>query len=254
MQHTQTQNPIDYGVLGLLVLETSPYFSIGRGVLIEKDMLLKAFIANYSIAGNNLDVTVFFKSDDGTITAGTSINVGVSYSDTDVTIQANIATAINTFCSNNSLPAPIIDWLVTTPTDLAAAIAASTPAVAVINTATRSIVTGTGATGFQVSATRNVFASYSVTIATTATIGGSASGSIVLEVAATNSATAGDWVEVARFTNGQAITLAIALQSVQTLAGQVNGMIPAGYYAKIRSINNSGTPTYTFNSGREILQ
>lgn len=131
-------------------------------------------------------------------------------------------------------------------------VASSVPAI--INSATRSIVTGTGATGFQPSATRNTFASYSLTIATTASIGGNASGTVVLEVAPTNSATAGDWVEIARFTNGQSISLAIALQSVQTLAGQVNGMIPAGYYAKLRSINNSGTPTYSFNSGREILQ
>lgn len=125
---------------------------------------------------------------------------------------------------------------------------------ALIQGASHSIVTGTGATGFQISATRNAFASYSVTATTTATIGGNSSGTVVLEVAPTNSATASDWVEIARFTNGQAISLAVALQSVQTLAGQLNGMVPAGYYAKIRSINNSGTPTYAYNSGQEVLQ
>lgn len=117
----------------------------------------------------------------------------------------------------------------------------------------RSIVTGTGATGFQVSAGRSAFVNYNVTIVTTATIGGNTSGTVVLEIAPTNSATAGDWAEVGRYTNGQSISLALALQSVQTLAGQISGFIPAGYYAKLRSINNSGTPTYTYNSGQKVL-
>lgn len=116
-----------------------------------------------------------------------------------------------------------------------------------------SIVTGTGATGFQVSASKNAMVNYNVTIATTATIGGSSDGTVVLEIAPTNSASAGDWKEIGRFRNGQAITLALALQSVQTIGGQIGGFIPAGYYAKLRSINNAGTPTYTYNSGQEVL-
>lgn len=121
------------------------------------------------------------------------------------------------------------------------------------NNASHSIVTGTGATGFQVSSTRDSEVNYSVTIVTTATIGGGASGTVVLEVATTNSATAGDWAELGRCTNGQTITLALALQSVQTIACQIGGIVPTGYYAKIRSINNTGTPTFTYNSGQEVL-
>lgn len=126
------------------------------------------------------------------------------------------------------------------------------PATTVTSQA-RSIVTGTGATGFRPSATRDVFATYSLTIATTSTIGSNASGTVFLETAPTNSATPSDWVEVARFTNGQAVSLALTLQSVQTLAGAISGMIPSGYYAKLRSVNNVGTPVFTFNSGREVL-
>lgn len=117
----------------------------------------------------------------------------------------------------------------------------------------RSLVTGTGAVGFQVSSSQDSMVNYGITMATTATIGGSASGTVVLEVAPTNSATAGDWKEVARFTNGQSISLAIALQSVQTLAGNLTGIVPAGYYAKLRTINNSGSPTFTYASGQETL-
>lgn len=119
--------------------------------------------------------------------------------------------------------------------------------------ATHSIVTGTGATGFQVSSTRNSLVNYSTTIVTTASIGGNQTGVVVLEIAPTNSATPSDWVEVSRYTNGQALTLAITLQSVQTMSGQLSAFVPAGWYAKLRSINTSGTPSYSYNSGQETL-
>ncbi len=114
-------------------------------------------------------------------------------------------------------------------------------------------MTGTGATGFQVSSIKTAVVNYNATIVSTSSIAGSQVGTLVLEIAPTNSAAAGDWVEIGRITNGQALTLAITLQSVQTFAGQLGGTIPAGYYAKLRSINVSGTPTFTFNSGVKAL-
>ncbi len=127
------------------------------------------------------------------------------------------------------------------------------PARSFNNSPGRSIVTGTGATGFQVSSTRDSIVNYSVNIVTTATIAGGQDGMVLLEIAPTNSATPGDWVEVGRSRNGQALSLALTLQSVQTVAGQVGAVIPAGYYAKLRSVNNTGTPSYAFNSGQEVL-
>lgn len=120
--------------------------------------------------------------------------------------------------------------------------------------ASRSITTGTGATGFQISASRDSDVHYSGTITTTATIGSGQIGTLVLEMANTNSATAGDWTEIGRCTNGQTITLAIALQSVQTIGCQLSGFIPAGKYAKIRSISTTGTPSFAYNSGQEVLK
>lgn len=120
------------------------------------------------------------------------------------------------------------------------------------NVPSRSIVTGTGATGFQVSATRDAEVQYSISMATTASIAGSASDVVVFEICPTNSATAANWVEIGRIGNGQALSLAITLQSVQNTAGELTGHIPAGYYAKIRAIT-SGTVTNTFASAQEIL-
>lgn len=117
----------------------------------------------------------------------------------------------------------------------------------------RSIQTGTGAVGFQIDASRDAMVNYAVNISTTATIGSATAGYITLEIAPTNSATAGDWVEIgARCRNDQTITLAIALQSVQNIGCSFGGIIPAGYYAKIRSVTVSGSPTFSFVSSQEV--
>lgn len=121
------------------------------------------------------------------------------------------------------------------------------------NTPSHSIVTGTGATGFQVSSSRDAMVNYSVTISTTSSITAGATGVVVLEIAATNSATSTDWVEIGRTSQGQTLGLAIALSITQPIAGQIGGIVPSGYYAKLRSINTAGTPTYAYNSGQEVL-
>lgn len=120
------------------------------------------------------------------------------------------------------------------------------------NSPSRSIVTGTGATGFQISATRESRVQYSPTMVTTASISGNASDVIVLEICATNSATAANWQEIGRLTNAQALSLAITLQSVQTISGCLVGNIPLGWFAKLRAIT-SGTVSNSFVSGQEVL-
>ena len=123
----------------------------------------------------------------------------------------------------------------------------------IASSSVRTITTGTGATGFQVSTSSPADGRYSVTIVSTASIAGSSQGTVVLEIAPVNSATTTAWSEVGRCTNGQALSLAITLQSVQTTACQLSAFIPAGWYAKLRSISTAGTPTFTVNSQQEVL-
>lgn len=121
------------------------------------------------------------------------------------------------------------------------------------NTASHSFVsTAAAANGFQLSSTRNTSVFYSVNISTTATIGGSSDGYVVLEISATNSTDANDWKEVSRTRNGQSISLALVLQSVQSLSGELMNIVPAGYYARLRTVTISGTPVFTFVSGQEV--
>lgn len=135
-----------------------------------------------------------------------------------------------------------------TMTDL---LAASTPR-SFTNGAARSLTASTGASGFQVSATRDAVVGYSAALSTTATIGGAATATVVLEVCPTNSATPANWTEIARISNSQTITLAVALQSVQVVTAELSGIVPAGYFAKLRS-TTTGTASATYISGQEVL-
>lgn len=124
------------------------------------------------------------------------------------------------------------------------------------NTPGRSLVSAAAAAnGFQVSSTRDALVNYSVTISTAVQIGVTTNvdGYVVLEVAATNSATASDWTEIGRSPQAQNIGLAVALSSTQKGGGQVGGTVQAGWYARLRTVNTTGTPVFTYNSGQEVL-
>lgn len=107
--------------------------------------------------------------------------------------------------------------------------------------------------GSQVSTTRDAVVSYSASVTTTSTIGGPQAGTIVLEICSTNSSTAANWQEISRITNSQTITLAVALQSIQINAAALVGMVPAGFFRRLRSITTSGSPAFAYNSGQEVL-
>lgn len=115
------------------------------------------------------------------------------------------------------------------------------------------ITTAASANGFQISSSRDAYASYSVSITTTATIGVAAAGSIILEICATNSSTAGDWITAATSSISQTVTVAVALSSVQVNAIMVAAMVPSGYYARLRQITTTGTVSFAYIGGQEVL-
>lgn len=106
---------------------------------------------------------------------------------------------------------------------------------------------------FQISASRDAMVSYSVQITVTASIGGGQNGDVILEIASDSGFTA-NVQTIAIAGTGQTYTLAIALQGVQPQTGVVSGFVPAGYYARLRTVNNTGTPSYLFRVGQEVLQ
>lgn len=219
-----------------------------------------------AIAGGNISVTPFsIETTDGHLSdtlgiINSSISSLLSLSSTVSSLSSTVSGLgaplnIAAFMGSNASTSPFIASS-TQNGFMSAGMAVKVASITTrsMATTTRSIVTGTGATGFQVSATRDAEVRYSTTIVTTSSILGSQVGTDVLEIGPTNSATSTDWSEIGRCTNGTAYTLAVAIQGVSTQACQITGYVPASYYVKIRSINVSGTPTFTYNSGQEVLQ
>ncbi|ROM29266.1 hypothetical protein BK645_09865 [Pseudomonas protegens] len=108
-------------------------------------------------------------------------------------------------------------------------------------------------TVFQVSASRDAWVSYSVQITVTASIAGGHNGDVVLEIASDSGFTA-NVQTIAISGLGQTYTLAIALQGIQPQTGVVTGYVPSGYYARLRTVNITGAPSFTYRAGQEVLQ
>lgn len=111
---------------------------------------------------------------------------------------------------------------------------------------------GTGATGTQISATNDSSVKLTVSTSTTSTIGGPSTSLVALKICSTNNATEGNWTTVTTFENDQTITLAIALNSIQTVKGQLSADVPATWYVKLVN-SGSGTHTETFVSGQQTI-
>ena|ERR1043165_8695504 len=105
---------------------------------------------------------------------------------------------------------------------------------------------------FQPSTTRDAIVSYSVDVSTSATLLGGQTGTVFLEYANDSGFTSGV-TEVARFVNGNSVSLAIAITVTQNVTGTLTGVVPAGKYVRIRTANTSGVPTFNYRSGQEVL-
>lgn len=102
---------------------------------------------------------------------------------------------------------------------------------------------------FRPSTTRNVLVSYSVSIATTLSLTTGQAGTAILETS-TDGTT---WSTVSQIANANTGSLTIGLNLTQTITGVLAGVIPANSFARIRTVNNTGTPTFTYVSGQETL-
>lgn len=105
---------------------------------------------------------------------------------------------------------------------------------------------------FQVHQIRNALVAYSVMITVTASISGGQNGDVLLEVASDAGFTA-NVQTLAIVGNGQTYSLAVALAGVQPITQVLFACIPAGYFARLRTVNNLGTPAFAFRAGQEVL-
>lgn len=106
-------------------------------------------------------------------------------------------------------------------------------------------------TAFQPSAGMDTLGLYSVSIAASLSLTGGQNGSIVLEYADDSGFTT-NVKTVAQSTNGNTGSLTIGLNTVQTQGAVLSGIIPASKYARLRTVNTTGTPTNASVMAQEV--
>lgn len=126
-------------------------------------------------------------------------------------------------------------------------IAGITPAAPSFSNPTRSLNTA-----FQPSTTRNAFVTYAVDIAATLSLTSGQNGTVTLQYADDSGFTT-NVKTVQSAANGNTGSLTIGLNLTQTATATVSGMIPANKYVKIITTNTTGTPTFTYRNGQEVL-
>lgn len=106
-------------------------------------------------------------------------------------------------------------------------------------------------TAFQPSTTQDTLGTYSVSIASSLSLTGGQAGSIVLEYADDSGITT-NVKTVAQVANGNTGALTLGLSTLQTYGAVTTGIIPAGKYARLRSVNVTGTPTMASVNAQEV--
>lgn len=151
-------------------------------------------------------------------------------------------------------PVGVLDGMNKETADAAgAAIMAAIATAGTRTTSTLSLsLVGTGATGTQISSTKVSSVKLNVSTSTTSTIGGPSTSLVALKICSTNNATEASWTTVGTVENDQTITLALALNSVQAVKGQLCADIPAGWYVKLVN-SGSGTHSEAFVAGQQTI-
>ncbi len=107
-------------------------------------------------------------------------------------------------------------------------------------------------TAYQISATRDCQASYSIDITTSLSLLAGTSGTVFFETAE-NVAFTTNVKTIASFTNANTGALAVGLNLNQTETADMTRIVEAGLYVRLRTANNLGTPTFTFKNSQEVL-
>lgn len=102
-------------------------------------------------------------------------------------------------------------------------------------------ITGSGATGTQISSTKDAEIGVTYKTSTTSTLAGANTSVVQVKVCATNSATESDWVEYGRTENDQPSGISVVIGQVISAIGQIVVPLPAAWFVKAIA---SGTGTH----------
>lgn len=106
---------------------------------------------------------------------------------------------------------------------------------------------------FQLSTTRDAQVAYGVDITVSVTLGGTPKGSAYLRTYTDNACTQGQQTVISGSSGlPSTLSVVIGLQNLGTVS--LPGVIPAGLWARIETVADSGSPTFAARQGQEVLQ
>lgn len=105
---------------------------------------------------------------------------------------------------------------------------------------------------FLISSSQDAQVSYAVNIAATLSLTTGQTGTVYLEYADDSGFTT-NVVDVQSSVNGNSGSLTLGLGLGQSVTASLSGMVPAGKYVRLRTVNTTGTPTFTFATAQEVL-
>lgn len=200
---------------------------------------MKAIIYSYAPGGSILDVNTIFYNDDGSFVEDASLTFGPSFSDIDdqASFQALVIAQVQSYASNHSYTVSDYIW-----------------GVPMVGAVPRSFANPSRSlnSAFQISTTRDAHVSYTGSTTNTLSLTGGTQGTDYLEYADDSGFTT-NVVEVGRAVSSNTGSLTIGLNTSQISAWNLSGVIPAAKYVRVRSQNNTGTPTHTLAKAQEVL-
>lgn len=202
-----------------------------------------AFFQPMHIESQNMDITPIGMNSDGQFVIAQSGDTIMNTAQADWNASSGLAKILNE---------PILATVATSGSYNDLSNQPAIPSVArTVSSLSLSLV-GTGATGTQISATKGSSVRCCISTSTTSTIGGASTSIVSLKKCATNNATEGSWTTVAILENDQTISLAIALQSLQIIKGQLAADLDPAWYVKLVN-TGTGTHAETSISGEQTI-
>lgn len=107
-------------------------------------------------------------------------------------------------------------------------------------------------TAFQISTTQNAIVTYSVDVTCSMTLTSGQNGTVILEYA-DDAAFTMNVKTVCKPTNANSGTLTIGLALSQINGVVLHGVVPLNKWARIRTVNNTGTPAFALQNAQEVL-
>jgi len=243
---------------GYLTTVTYPVTSVNTktGAVVLTNLDVGAAATNHTHVIS--DVTGLQTSLDGKISVGANIPYSTitgkpttlsGYGITDGVTTTSLTTTLSTYATTSALTSGLSTKF-NTPTGTVSQYVRGDGSLATLPIPTRTFAnpTRTLNTAFQISTTQDAIVSYAVDITVSAVLIAGASGRVYLEYANEVGFTTGVTTVTS---SGNSTGGVLSITSLGT--ANLSGVIPLGKFVRLRTVNVTQTPTFTFMSAQEVL-